>query len=139
MRRLVIGAIAAVAGCATTPSIVPVQYDVTDLPDRLGVALSYTNRTRQIMCLSPSDWPNGSGWLDSPEDRVFLKVGQRRYSMKPHNTGYCYRGCDTRVRPGETVTDFVPYERFDLPPEVLRQPKQLEFVPPAVGYPCTKP
>lgn len=127
-----------VAACTTGPSTVPVEYQFADLPDRLGFTLSYTNQTRRMICLSPSDWSNGAGWFDTSENRIFLRVGSQRFSMKANNGGYCSGGCATRARPGETVTDFVLYARFELPPQLRSESKQLEFVPAVAGYHCAR-
>lgn len=131
-----LGLLVALSGCATTIAVTPLDYVVTDQPDRLGLSISYTNRSKRTMCLSLEIWPNGSGYFDGPEDRIFIRVRERRFSMKPHNTGYCFGGCPTRVAHGQTVRDFIPYERFDMPADQSAEPKQLEFSKPPTGYAC---
>ena len=123
--------------CATTAlQSVAIPYHFVDEPERGGFTISYTNRVKRALCLTPSQWPTQAGFMNSPENRVFLRVGEQRYSMKEHNTGYCFGGCPVRVEPGATLTTFVSYERFHLPLELASAPKDLEFSPSA--YPCPR-
>jgi hypothetical protein len=137
MRWSVFGLAVLAGACVTTSVPIAVDYGLVDSPERGGFTLTYKNQSGRSICLSPSVWPNGAGWFDHQgADRIFLRVGAQRFPMKENNGGYC-PGCATRVTPGEIVSDFVPYERFDLPPALMNQPKQLEFSPPAQGYPCS--
>lgn len=136
MRSLLFFGALMLAACATsTLQSVAIPYDFVDQPQRGGVSVSYTNSSARALCLPPSQWPTEAGFMDAAEDRVFLRIGSRRYSMKEHNVGYC-PDCATRVNPGVTLTTFIPYQRFHMPAEFANQPKQLEFSP--IAYPCPR-
>jgi len=127
---------ALVGACAYTTSSVPIAYTLSDLPDRKGIEVSYINRTRQMLCLSPSQWPNAAGKLNQASDQVFLLVDGVQYPIEDFNTGYCSGGCPIYVAPGERVSAFIPYSEFKLPAGLNSKPKSLQFSPNA--YPCQR-
>ncbi len=135
MRISFILAAALVAGCATTSSpAILLDYAFLDLPERQGFEVSYTNSSKRSVCVDPGQWPNEGGWIHFGQDYMSLSVGSQRFAMKPFNTGYCPR-CATKVKPGKTLTSFVPYDHFGLPSTMQSAPKKLDFRPHA--FPCS--
>ena len=115
MRIIIMITVAILAGCATVPILVPIDYRYLDQPDLEGIELKYTNSSRRLMCLSQDQWPSKSGLIDQASDLMFLIVDGNRYQIKDTNMGYCIGGCPTYVAPGEEVKAFIPYSKFDLP------------------------
>lgn len=125
---------AVLAGCATVPQPVPIEWHIVDQPEARRVELFFRNETKNAICLTADDWPNSAGKLDSMGGRVFLNAGDKRFAMNDFNTGYCPKGCGRRVAPGEEITGFLSYEDFNLPEQLVFAKKTLEFEP--IGVAC---
>ena len=128
---------ASLSSCETWSDEFPAEYQIVDDLARGGFAMSYTNRSAQPVCLSPTQWPNGQGSFDVQDGSIFVRIGDKTYPAKHNNGGYC-PGCATRIEPRQTIHDFVPYDRFHLPSELWLQPKQMEFGWPLKAYGCVE-
>jgi hypothetical protein len=117
------------AGCATVPAPLSFDYVARDDPGRGGVRLSLHNRSRERICLSPSEWPNPGGTINYGSTRAFLVVEGERFAVRDFNTGSCIGGCRTSVARGATLEGLIPYSEFALPPALWPKPKSLEFSP----------
>jgi hypothetical protein len=133
MRFLPLVCLAAAAGCATIPATFPISYDVVDMPERGGLLVQFRNPFRDSVCLTPDQWPNQAGWIDHAGERVSLEVSGQRFPMQMFNTGFC-PGCSARVRPGESVSSFVPYRHFGLPADLHQAAKRSVLAP--IGNRC---
>jgi hypothetical protein len=123
-------------GCAIGGASLAIPYGFSDVPARGGIQLTYRNATRRTVCLPPDQWPNSAGKINQTRT-VHLFIDGRRYPVAFFNTGYCLGGCPTYVKPGQTVTAFIPYRDFNLPSDLAAKAKRLEFSP--VGYTCNAP
>lgn len=128
----------AVSSCATTSGqLQQLAYDFEDQPDHDRVVVRFRNGGKSGICMLPEHWPNQGGAIDQNGDRVFLHVAGRRFALRGFNTGYCPRGCSTYVAPGREISGFMAYSDFQLPSDLVRYPKQLEFK--ALGFTCRRP
>ena len=124
----------ATLGCATTSRLLPLGYTYSDKPEQQRIELRYRNTTLRGLCLLPEHWPNRGGKIDQDGDTAFLIVEGRRFPLQPFNTGYCPRGCETYVAPGQEIGGFLSYRDFGLPAELEGAQKTLEFT--ARGFYC---
>jgi hypothetical protein len=124
-----------IVGCASNTALVPIQFRYLDHPGERRVELTYSNSSRNTMCLLPENWPNSAGKIDQASDRVFLVVGQERFPIRDFNTGYCPKGCATRVAPGGQLSASIAYADFGLPDRLITSRKTLEFSP--VAFKCS--
>lgn len=116
-------------GCASTSALRAVAYTWLDKPEDRVIEVRYRNDSGRRRCLLPEHWPNSAGAIADAEDSVFLVVGDRRFPMELFNSGYCSGGCSTVVASGEEISARIPYKHFDLPDELIWEPKKLEFSP----------
>ena len=121
-------------GCASQPTLVRVDFEMRDKPADRQIEVVYQNAQKNPMCLLPEHWPNVAGKINQASDLVFLVVEGRRFPIENFNTGYCPKGCSTRVKPGEQQSARIAYADFGLPQELYGAPKRLEFAP--MAYAC---
>jgi hypothetical protein len=134
--RLVLGfAFLVILGCASRSALMPIKFEYRDDPGGRRVELTYLNSSRYAMCLLPEHWPNSAGKINQASDIVFLVVGQERFPIENFNTGYCPKGCATRVVPGAQVSASIAYADFGLPDRLINAEKSLEFSP--VAFKCS--
>ena len=131
---IMIFAVFALAGCATSIEHVALDWSLVDVPEERRFELLYRNETGKTLCLSEDDWPNAVGKLNQMGDVVSLVVGSERFPIEDFNTGICPGGCERRIASGEEITGSIPYADFKLPERLWREPKRLEFRPQA--YVC---
>lgn len=125
------------AGCASYPETIPIDYQLVDNPAKRRIELSWRNTSNKTVCLEPALWPNQAGKIDQAQDYLFLIIGEERFPIENFNTGFCLGGCPTYVEAGERTEAFLTYADFHLPERLISQPKALEFSP--SGYVCRKP
>jgi hypothetical protein len=126
--------IAVVAGCATTSTMVPIQYEASDMPVIRRIEITYINKSRHTICLLPEQWPNSGGKINQGADVVSLRVGSEVFRIVDFNTGYCPQGCTVQVDRAESARSFFSYDDFDLPERMTMDAKVLEFRP--LGFYC---
>lgn len=135
MKIILIILITLSAGCATPSTLAPIEYSYVDNIGKQQIELTYHNESKKTRCLSPSQWPNSSGKIDQGGDYVFLIVEGKRFAIENFNTGYCPK-CSIAVAPNKQITTFISYHDFDLPDDLIKKTKQLEFHPKA--YNCSR-
>lgn len=116
----------AIAACATVRAPVSIDYQYADRPGTKRIELMFHNTLATAVCVTPHNWPNSDGMLDS--GRALLRVGAVTFPYKVFETGYC-PGCEKRVAPGEKLAGFLRYEDFGLPENLTHEAKTLEFKP----------
>jgi hypothetical protein len=135
MIRLVLGfVVLVIMSCASTSALIPIKFEYQDDPGGKRVKVTYLNSSRYAMCLLPENWPNTAGKINQASDIVFLVVGKERFPIENVNTGYCPKGCATRVAPGTQVSASIAYADFGLPDRLINAQKSLEFSP--VAFKC---
>jgi len=124
------------ASCAGTSGTIPIDYQLFDYPTESRIELVYHNDTDRFVCLLPGSWPNTAGKINFASDYMALVIDGMRFPVVGFNTGYCAEpnGCATHVAPGEIVSASIPYSDFDVPPELSKLPKHLDFS--TVGVSC---
>jgi hypothetical protein len=139
MRNYIPTCLLLIAGCANAsdflPVPIPINYQFTDNPAEQRIELLYKNTSKDTMCLLPEQWPNIAGKIDQASDEVHLIVNHERFSVVDFNTGYCPKDCSLRVYPGKKAAAFILYRDFNLPDQLIYEPKTLEFVP--VAFKCS--
>ncbi len=125
---------AALAGCATSRTPVPIDWRYVDNPEARRIEVHFRNENDKAVCLSASYWPDPDGMLDTVVEGGFILVGKERFALKNYNTAYCPKGCQLRIGGGEEIKEFLPYKYYDLPERLWQEPKILEFRPQA--YVC---
>ncbi len=123
-------ALSAISGCATKSNIqILPSFSYSDEPEKSRLVVHYENKTSGRVCLLPEDWPNELGFIDQANERMFLVVSGTRYPIRYFNMGYCIGGCALVLKPGESSTRAIPYNHFDLPKDLEKLPKSLDFDP----------
>ncbi len=122
-------------GCVTKSKMIVIDYKYIDDIKQQRINLSFKNDANFTVCLTPEDWPNKGHKINQASDEVFLIVGDRKFPIQDFNTGYCPKGCEIHVKPGEEVFATIPYEEFSLPKSLYEERKILDFHP--NGHACT--
>ncbi len=114
-------AVVLVAACAhggVTPAF---EVRTKDMQAQRTFQVFLTSESDYVFCLSPAFWPNEPpGAMDAPTGVATVRIGERMFPFIAENTGFCpFESCLVRVRPHSTIVATIPYERFDLPPELM--------------------
>ncbi|MFN4297539.1 MAG: hypothetical protein ACK4FB_11920 [Brevundimonas sp.] len=90
------------------------HIEIVNDPQAGGFRLELVSSASRTFCLANNHWPSAGGWMDHQgEPQVWVSSGDRRYPMIEHNMGYCMSDCPAaRVTPGQSITAFIPYDRF---------------------------
>jgi len=117
--------------CASTGKLMPVPYEVADIPEQRRIEITYVNTFESSVCLLPEFWPNPAGKFGGEPETLFLIANAKRYPAKAYNPGYCVArksgDCSTVVAPGAQLKVSMPYEEFELPESALLAPKSVEL------------
>ena len=128
MRILLIAA-TLLFGCASTIEFAPIDWQAQDQPEKSQISITYRNTTEKTLCFTQDDWPNAAGKINSVDIDVALIIGGKRFPMNAYDTGYCPTGCSLRVSPRQEISGFFKYEDFNLPENLYKEEKELEFAP----------
>lgn len=116
-------------GCAAQSKLIEINYQYVDNIKEGRVDLSFKNNSNYTVCLTPEDWPNKGHKINQASNEVFLVVGDKKFPIQDFNTGYCPKGCEIYVKPGEQISANLPYGEFDLPESLYSEKKILDFKP----------
>lgn len=122
------------SSCTTNTKMVVINYQYTDNTREKSIQLSFINHEKHAVCLSPEDWPNEGHKINHASGELFLIIGDKRFPIQDFNTGYCPKGCEIRVNPGEETFATIPYSEFNLPTSLYGEKKILAFQP--IGQKC---
>ena len=126
--------IIALAACSHSSSISPLTYIYVDKPDEKRILVKFKNDGSKNICISSDMWPTIYGNIDSEKGSIFIKIDGHKYGSYMHNGGYCPDGCPIRVKPGGEIYGYFLYDNFNIPIEMQRNNKTVEFSP--YGYIC---
>jgi hypothetical protein len=123
------------SACASPIVMHELAYEQSDLPHRAVIEIRYRNNSAHQICVDPYAWPNSAGAISDADARAFLEVDSRRFPMKLFNSGYCIGDhCSTRIKPGQELVAYLPYDAFDLPEDLTFARKRFIFT--VGGYEC---
>lgn len=125
------------AGCSASVDYepVPINYEFIDRPAKRSVELVYVNESEKPVCMTATAWPVTGGVMDVRDGEFTVLVATRKYSLRNAYMDDC-PGCVAIVRSGERVSAEIPYRFFELPEDLVNEPKQYEYE--AKGWYCQK-
>ena len=126
------------------PGFGDAQYElkVFDRPAEARFSLILSSKDNRDICVSTTVWPDRDGGTQTGRDVYSLETD--RGTMFPHPPTMfadCWgAGCETRLRPGESIEGFIAYSEFGDPADIkaLRKRELHVDIVPAVCESITR-
>jgi hypothetical protein len=93
-------------------SVAHYKLEITDEPDKLRFALLLVSLDKRDICIDPSAWPDAQGKTQT--GKYVYSIVTERETLFPHDPTIeadCF-GCETRIKPGESLKGFIHYSEF---------------------------
>jgi len=104
------------------------RLSIHDAAEEKAVKIVLSNYSSGSICLSEFSWPTDSKFIDTTENIDFkISVDGLEYPYLSENEiDICeQKDCTIELKPNETITGFVDYTYFNLPPSQWLRKKKI--------------